>query len=80
MTPQLFIANCIINGASPRLARRAALMPDISPNLITYAKDQQRTRRNDFGIEMDQAIALSVGLMEASSPLTSTAGRGGLNR
>jgi hypothetical protein len=29
---------------------------------------------------MDQAIALSNGLMEASSALTSVAGRGGLNR
>ena len=35
---------------------------------------------NDFGIEMNQAIALSVGLMEASSPLTSATGLGGLNR
>jgi len=31
-------------------------------------------------IEMDQAIALSAGFMEASSPLTSVAGFGGLNR
>jgi hypothetical protein len=42
--------------------------------------DQRPTRRDDFGIETDQAIALSAGLTEASSPLTSDAGRGGLNR
>jgi hypothetical protein len=34
----------------------------------------------DFYIGMDQAIALNAGLMEASSPLTSAAGLGGLNR
>ena len=35
---------------------------------------------NDFNIAVDQAIALSVGFIEASSPLTSAAGLGGLNR
>jgi hypothetical protein len=35
---------------------------------------------NDFFIGMDQAIALNAGLMEASSPLTSAEGLGGLNR
>jgi hypothetical protein len=35
---------------------------------------------NDFHIKMNQAIALSAGLIEASNPLTSAAGLGGLNR
>jgi hypothetical protein len=44
-------------------------------------QQQNRIRLcNDFYIKMNQAIALSAGLIEASSPLTSAAGLGGLNR
>jgi hypothetical protein len=42
-------------------------------------QDQNLNPCNDFYIE-DQAVALNAGLMEANSPLTSVAGRGGLNR
>jgi hypothetical protein len=42
-------------------------------------QDQKLNPMHDFYIK-NQAIALNAGLMEASSRLTSEAGRGGLNR
>jgi hypothetical protein len=65
---------------------RKAWADDAMPASIalTYRVQESSTASrldpNDFYIKMNQAIALSAGLIEASRPLTSTAGLGGLNR
>jgi hypothetical protein len=53
---------------------------------LTYRVDKRSGTKiesvisNDLYIKTNHAIALSAGLIEASNPLTSAAGLGGLNR
>lgn len=64
-----------------RVKARSAFLPKaVSKTLWQNVSFGPLVFCNAFGTEMDQAVALSEGLMEASSPLTSAAGLGWLNR
>jgi hypothetical protein len=70
-----------------RQSREEGTDINIGTRALTYRVDKRSTasRSNpsfptDLYIKTDHAIALSAGWIEASSPLTSAAGLGGLNR